>query len=57
MSDGTRTPGLTEVAGLAGVSRQTVSRVVNGHPNVQERTKSRVNAAIAQLGLSMLPED
>lgn len=41
---------MTDVAALAGVSHQTVSRVLNDHPNVSERTKVRVQAAIVQLG-------
>lgn len=39
-----------EVAALAGVSRQTVSRVVNGVPNVTEKTRKRVLAAMEELG-------
>jgi Transcriptional regulators len=38
-----------EVAALAGVSRQTVSRVANGHPNIRESTKQRVQAAMDEL--------
>ncbi|ATE58073.1 LacI family transcriptional regulator [Actinosynnema pretiosum] len=41
---------MTDVAKLAGVSHQTVSRVLNGHPNVREQTRLRVRAAIAELG-------
>lgn len=41
---------MTDVAALAGVSHQTVSRVLNNHPNVRERTRVRVQAAIAELG-------
>jgi DNA-binding LacI/PurR family transcriptional regulator len=43
-------PRLEDVAALAGVSHQTVSRVVNKHPNVSKGTRGRVEAAIAQLG-------
>ncbi|MBN1814516.1 MAG: LacI family DNA-binding transcriptional regulator [Anaerolineae bacterium] len=43
-------PTLEEVARLAGVSRSTVSRVVNDHPNVRPETKERVWEAIHQSG-------
>lgn len=45
-----REPAMTDVARLAGVSHQTVSRVLNGHPNVREQTRLRVRAAITELG-------
>lgn len=45
-----RAPSMSDVAALAGVSLQTVSRVLNGHANVSAQTASRVNAAIADLG-------
>src|SRR5215475_229230 len=41
---------MTDVAKLAGVSHQTVSRVLNGHPNVKEQTRLRVQGAITALG-------
>jgi DNA-binding LacI/PurR family transcriptional regulator len=40
---------MTDVARLAGVSHQTVSRVLNGHPNVRDQTRMRVLAAIHEL--------
>jgi DNA-binding LacI/PurR family transcriptional regulator len=45
-----REPAMTDVARLAGVSHQTVSRVLNGHPNVTAQTRLRVDAAIRELG-------
>lgn len=45
-----RMPRLEDVAGRAGVSHQTVSRVINNHPNVSKSTRERVEAAIAELG-------
>ena len=41
---------MTDVARAAEVSHQTVSRVLNGHPNVRPATRERVLAAIEQLG-------
>jgi LacI family transcriptional regulator len=41
---------LVEVARLAGVSRSTVSRVINDHPNVGTETRQRVWEAIRQSG-------
>jgi DNA-binding LacI/PurR family transcriptional regulator len=41
---------MADVAKLAGVSHQTVSRVLNGHPNVSATTKASVMAAIRDLG-------
>ena len=43
-------PTLEEVAELAGVSRSTVSRVINNHPNVRPTTRERVWQAIRQSG-------
>ena len=44
-----RRPVMADVARLAGVSHQTVSRVVNDHPNVAPQTRDNVLAAISQL--------
>ncbi len=43
-------PVMTDVARLAGVSHQTVSRVINNHPSVRDSTRERVQNAIDQLG-------
>jgi DNA-binding LacI/PurR family transcriptional regulator len=40
---------LHDVARLAGVSYQTVSRVVNNNPNVANDTRERVSKAILEL--------
>ncbi|MFN8076820.1 MAG: LacI family DNA-binding transcriptional regulator [Kineosporiaceae bacterium] len=45
-----RPPAITDVARAAGVSHQTVSRVLNQHPSVRPETRSRVLDAIADLG-------
>lgn len=45
-----RPPAMSDVAAVAGVSHQTVSRVLNGHPSVRPETRQRVVEAIAQLG-------
>jgi DNA-binding LacI/PurR family transcriptional regulator len=47
---GDRGPAMTDVARLAGVSHQTVSRVVNKSANVKPGTRMRVLAAIEELG-------
>jgi LacI family transcriptional regulator len=43
-------PTLEEVAKLAGVSRSTVSRVVNQHPNVRPEVRERVWEVIRKTG-------
>jgi LacI family transcriptional regulator len=43
-------PTLEEVARLAGVSRSTVSRVINDHPNVRPETREQVWQAIRKSG-------
>ncbi|MFJ9173056.1 LacI family DNA-binding transcriptional regulator [Streptomyces sp. NPDC102360] len=41
---------MADVARVAGVSSQTVSRVSNGFPGVNEETRERVRAAMKELG-------
>ena len=41
---------LEEIGRRAGVSRSTVSRVVNGEPNVSPQTKKRVESVVAETG-------
>jgi LacI family transcriptional regulator len=43
-------PTMIDVARVAAVSLKTVSRVVNGEPNVRPETEQRVNLAILELG-------
>jgi DNA-binding LacI/PurR family transcriptional regulator len=52
---GSRTANILDVARLAGVSHQTVSRVLNDLPNVRPATRARVEQAIAQLRYSPSP--
>ncbi|GAA4478468.1 LacI family DNA-binding transcriptional regulator [Microbacterium panaciterrae] len=50
-----RAANIFDVARLAGVSHQTVSRVINDLPNVRPATRARVEHAIAQLRYSPSP--
>ncbi|MGX1269737.1 LacI family DNA-binding transcriptional regulator [Streptomyces phaeoluteigriseus] len=45
-----RPPTMADVARMAGVSHQTVSRVLGDHPNVREQTRDRVLRAIEEMG-------
>jgi DNA-binding LacI/PurR family transcriptional regulator len=47
---GLRPASILDVAAAAGVSYQTVSRVINGHPNVRPATRAVVLAAVEELG-------
>lgn len=47
---GKRPPSMADVAQHAGVSHQTVSRVLNDSPLVKEATRTRVLAAIEEMG-------
>lgn len=44
-----RAPSIRDVARLAGVSHQTVSRVLNAHPSIRDSTKQRVLQVIGEL--------
>lgn len=50
MTEKQRPPSIRDVATAAGVSHQTVSRVLNDHPSVKPNTKQQVLDAIATLG-------
>ncbi|WP_243061869.1 LacI family DNA-binding transcriptional regulator [Humibacter sp. RRB41] len=45
-----RPPSIVDVAALANVSYQTVSRVLNGHPSVRPATRLAVLGAVDELG-------
>ena len=47
---GARSVSIRDVAAAAGVSYQTVSRVINSHPSVRESTRELVLATIDDLG-------
>ncbi|MGA6227151.1 LacI family DNA-binding transcriptional regulator, partial [Streptomyces umbrinus] len=46
----TQSASMADVARLAGVSSQTVSRVSNGYAGVNEETRQQVLAAMRELG-------
>ena len=48
-SERSRMPSIRDVARLAEVSHQTVSRVLNDHPSIRPETKQRVLDAISEL--------
>lgn len=50
MTERTRPATLEEVARVAGLSRATVSRVINGSPKVSEQARRAVQAAVDELG-------
>ena len=49
LSPGGHEPSISDVAGVAGVSIRTVSRVINNLPRVSESTRERVYQAINTL--------
>jgi LacI family transcriptional regulator len=52
---GQRKPTINDVARAAGVSKKTVSRVINKSPLVKAETRAKVDAAIVDLGFSPDP--
>ena len=51
-----RRPTINDIARLAGVSKKTVSRVINASPFVQTETRARIEAVIAELGYAPDPQ-
>src|SRR6185437_12169906 len=47
---------ITDIAHLAGVSKETVSRVINKAPYVNKKTRARVEAVIAEHGYQPDPQ-
>lgn len=52
MDDKSRAPTINDVARVAGVSKRTVSRVINRSPKVNEATRARVEDVIRQLNFA-----
>lgn len=50
MDEKKKKPNSTQIAQLAGISRSTVSRVINGYPNVPEKTRKLVMDTIERYG-------
>ncbi len=46
---------LNQIAKLAGVSRSTVSRVINNHPGVRSQTRERVLRIVHEYGYELDP--
>jgi LacI family transcriptional regulator len=51
-----RRPTINDIARLAGVSKKTVSRVINASPFVHAETRERIQAVIAELGYAPDPQ-
>ena len=51
-----RRPNINDIARLAGVSKKTVSRVINASPFVRADTRERIEAVIAELGYAPDPQ-
>ena len=53
---GEKKPTINDVARLAGVSKKTVSRVINQSPFVKDETREKINKIIADIGFSPDPQ-
>lgn len=53
---GEKKPTINDVARLAGVSKKTVSRVINQSPFVKDETREKINQIIAEIGFSPDPQ-
>ena len=53
---GEKKPTINDVARLAGVSKKTVSRVINQSPFVKADTREKINAIINEIGFSPDPQ-
>jgi LacI family transcriptional regulator len=53
---GKRRATINDIARLSGVSKKTVSRVINDSPSVKEETRSKVNAIIQEYGYAPDPQ-
>lgn len=47
---------INDIARLGGVSKKTVSRVINQSPYVREETRSKINSIIAKMGFAPDPQ-
>ncbi len=53
---GSKKPTINDVARISGLSKKTVSRVLNNSPHVAEKTRERVSAVIRQLDFAPDPQ-
>lgn len=51
-----RRPTINDIARLAGVSKKTVSRVINASPYVQKETRERIQAVMDEMGYAPDPQ-
>lgn len=56
LQSGRRRATINDIARLAGVSKKTVSRVINRSPSVRPETREKIDAVIAQYGYAPDPQ-